>query len=94
MWSLNGMVVLSLTSHEPIITNDRFTSASYNRTDSFVSEMIIHDVQPSDSGLVQCSLQNSNVFGSAFLSVQGESAGGSQVLSEAHSCAVILGAHL
>ncbi|XP_034370775.2 immunoglobulin superfamily member 5 [Arvicanthis niloticus] len=94
MWSLNGIVVLSLTSHEPIITNDRFTSASYNRTDSFVSEMIIHDVQPSDSGLVQCSLQNSNVFGSAFLSVQGESAGGSQVLSEAHSCAVILGAHL
>lgn len=78
MWTLNDMVVLSLTSQGPIITNNRFTYASYNSTDSFISEMIIHDVQPSDSGLVQCSLQNSHVFGSAFLSVQGESAGGLQ----------------
>ncbi|XP_031220683.1 immunoglobulin superfamily member 5 isoform X1 [Mastomys coucha] len=70
MWTLNDMVVLSLTSQGPIITNNRFTYASYNSTDSFISEMIIHDVQPSDSGLVQCSLQNSHVFGSAFLSVQ------------------------
>lgn len=70
MWSLNGIVELSVTSQEPIITNNRFTSASYNSTDSFISEMIIHDVQLSDSGPVQCSLQNSNVFGSAFLSVQ------------------------
>lgn len=80
MWTLNGVVVLSLTSQEPIITNDRFISESYNRSDSFISEMIILDVQPSDSGLVKCSLQNSNVFGSAFLSVQGESAGGSKGL--------------
>lgn len=94
MWALNGIVELSVTSQEPIITNNRFTSASYNRTDSFVSEMIIHDVQPSDSGLVQCSLQNSNVFGSAFLSVQGESAGGSQVPSESLRWAGTLGAHL
>ncbi|XP_052014386.1 immunoglobulin superfamily member 5 [Apodemus sylvaticus] len=70
MWTLNEVVVLSLTSQEPIITNDRFISESYNRTDSFISEMIILDVQPSDSGVVRCSLQNSNVFGSAFLSVQ------------------------
>lgn len=75
MWALNGIVELSLTSQAPIITNNRFTSASYNRTDSFVSELIIHDVQPSDSGLVQCSLQNSKVFRSAFLSVQ-DSIGG------------------
>lgn len=94
MWALNGIVELSLTSQEPIITNNRFTSASYNSTDSFISEMIIHNVQLNDSGPVQCSLQNSNVFGSAFLSVQGESAGGLQGPSGAHSCAVILGAHL
>lgn len=76
MWSLKGVVQLSVTSQEPIITNNRFTSVSYNSTDNFISEMIIHDVQPDDSGPVQCSLQNSDVFGTAFLSVQGESAGG------------------
>ncbi|EDL03675.1 immunoglobulin superfamily member 5 isoform X4 [Mus musculus] len=70
MWTLNQMVVLSLTTQGPIITNNRFTYASYNSTDSFISELIIHDVQPSDSGSVQCSLQNSHGFGSAFLSVQ------------------------
>lgn len=82
MWTLKNVVMLSITSQETIITNDRFTSASYNGSDSFISEMIIHDVQPSDSGLVQCSLQNSDVVGTAFLSVEGESAGGP---SEAHS---------
>ncbi|XP_021510618.1 immunoglobulin superfamily member 5 isoform X2 [Meriones unguiculatus] len=70
MWSLKGVVELSITSQEPIITNERFTSASYNSSNSFISEMVIHDVQPSDTGPVQCSLQNSDVFGSAFLSVQ------------------------
>lgn len=70
MWALNGIVELSLTSQKPIITSNRFTSASYNSTDSFISEMIIHNVQLNDSGPVQCSLQNSNVFGSAFLLVQ------------------------
>lgn len=91
MWSLNGVVELSITSQETIITNERFTSVNYNGSDSFISEMIIHDVQPSDSGLVQCSLQNSNVVRSAFLSVQGEPAGGP---SEAHSCVMTLGVHL
>ncbi|KAH0513563.1 Immunoglobulin superfamily member 5 [Microtus ochrogaster] len=70
MWTLKNVVMLSITSQETIITNDRFTSASYNGSDSFISEMIIHDVQPSDSGLVQCSLQNSDVVGTAFLSVE------------------------
>ncbi|XP_051006266.1 immunoglobulin superfamily member 5 isoform X1 [Acomys russatus] len=70
MWALKGVVQLSVTSQEPIITNNRFTSASYNSSDSFVSEMIIHDVQPDDSGPVRCSLQNSDIFGTAFLSVQ------------------------
>lgn len=80
MWALNGIVELSLTSQEPIITNNRFTSASYNSTDSFISEMIIHNVQLNDSGPVQCSLQNSNVFGSAFLSVQDSIGGEGQAL--------------
>uniref|UniRef100_A0A8C2QJQ4 Immunoglobulin superfamily, member 5 n=1 Tax=Cricetulus griseus TaxID=10029 RepID=A0A8C2QJQ4_CRIGR len=76
MWSLKGVVVLSITSQETIITNERFTSINYNGSDSFISEMVIRGVQPGDSGLVQCSLQNSNVVRSAFLSVQ-ESTGSS-----------------
>ncbi|XP_010634830.1 immunoglobulin superfamily member 5 isoform X3 [Fukomys damarensis] len=70
MWALKGTVVLSITPREPIITNDRFTSASYDLDGNFISEMVIHDVQPSDSGPVRCSLQNSDLAGSAFLSVQ------------------------
>ncbi|XP_005375832.1 PREDICTED: immunoglobulin superfamily member 5 isoform X1 [Chinchilla lanigera] len=70
MWALKGTVVLSVTPREPIITNDRFTSASYDLDGNFVSEMIIHNVQPSDSGLVRCSLQNSDLAGYAFLSVE------------------------
>ncbi|XP_060251988.1 immunoglobulin superfamily member 5 isoform X3 [Ovis aries] len=70
MWALRGTVVLSMTPSEPIITSDRFTSASYQEGGNFISEMIIHDVQLSDAGQVKCSLQNSNRDGSAFLSVQ------------------------
>ncbi|XP_055270146.1 immunoglobulin superfamily member 5 isoform X2 [Moschus berezovskii] len=70
MWALRGTVVLSMTPSEPIITSDRFTSASYQEDGNFISEMIIHDVQLSDTGQVKCSLQNSNRDGSAFLSVQ------------------------
>ncbi|KAM6224041.1 immunoglobulin superfamily member 5 [Rhynchocyon petersi] len=70
MWALNDMVVLSLTPKEPIITNNRFTSASYEVDGNFVSEMIIQDVQLSDAGRVKCSLQNSDRDGFAFLSVQ------------------------
>ncbi|XP_047652791.1 immunoglobulin superfamily member 5 isoform X3 [Phacochoerus africanus] len=70
MWALKGTVVLSVTPTEPIITNDRFTSASYEEGGNFISEMIIHDVQLSDAGQVKCSLQNSDRDGSAFLSVQ------------------------
>lgn len=70
MWALKDTVVLSVTPQEPIITNDRFTSANYNVSGNFVSEMIVHDVQPADEGPVRCSLQNSDLFGSAFLSVQ------------------------
>ncbi|XP_037687407.1 immunoglobulin superfamily member 5 isoform X3 [Choloepus didactylus] len=70
MWALNGTVILSVTPKEPIITNDRFTSASYEVGGDFVSEMIIHDVQLNDSGRITCSLQNSDRDASAFLSVQ------------------------
>lgn len=70
MWALKGTVVLSMTPSEPIITSDRFTSASYQEGGNFISEMIIHDVQLSDAGQVKCSLQNSDRDGSAFLSVQ------------------------
>ncbi|XP_025305605.1 immunoglobulin superfamily member 5 isoform X3 [Canis lupus dingo] len=71
MWSLNGTVVLSITPTEPIITNDRFTSASYEEGGNSISEMIIHDVQLGDAGIIKCSLQNSDRDASAFLSVQG-----------------------
>lgn len=79
MWALEGTVVLSVTPTEPIITNERFTSESYDLGDNFVSEMVIHSVQFNDSGQVRCSLQNSNRDGSAFLSVQGVYAGGSNL---------------
>ncbi|KAM5335953.1 immunoglobulin superfamily member 5 isoform 2-T2 [Glossophaga mutica] len=72
MWALNGTVVLSITPKEPIITSDRFTSASYEEEGgNFISEMIIHDVKFSDAGRIKCSLQSSDSEGSAFLSVQG-----------------------
>ncbi|XP_029796489.1 immunoglobulin superfamily member 5 [Suricata suricatta] len=70
MWALNGTVVLSITPSEPIITNDRFTSASYQEGGNSISEMIIHDVQLRDAGHIKCSLQNSGRDASAFLSVQ------------------------
>ncbi|KAF3816071.1 hypothetical protein GH733_016173 [Mirounga leonina] len=70
MWALNDTVVLSITPTEPIITNDRFTSASYEEGSNSISEMIIHDVQLQDAGRIKCSLQNSDRDASAFLSVQ------------------------
>lgn len=70
MWALNDMVVLSVTPTESIITNDRFTSASYEEGSNSISEMIIHDVQLRDTGRIKCSLQNSDRDASAFLSVQ------------------------
>ena len=78
MWSLNGTVVLSITPTEPIITNDRFTSASYEEGGNSISEMIIHDVQLGDAGIIKCSLQNSDRDASAFLSVQGGYTGASE----------------
>uniref|UniRef100_A0A8C9AJI8 Immunoglobulin superfamily member 5 n=1 Tax=Prolemur simus TaxID=1328070 RepID=A0A8C9AJI8_PROSS len=92
MWALEGTVVLSVTPTEPIITNERFTSKSYDLGDTFLSEMVIHDVQFNDSGQVRCSLQNSNRDGSAFLSVQVMGAllipSGSLVVTEDKPCNV------
>nr|XP_035972878.1 immunoglobulin superfamily member 5 isoform X4 [Halichoerus grypus] len=70
MWALNDTVMLSITPTETIITNDRFTSASYEEGSNSISEMIIHDVQLQDAGRIKCSLQNSDRDASAFLSVQ------------------------
>uniref|UniRef100_A0A8C5JY15 Immunoglobulin superfamily member 5 n=1 Tax=Jaculus jaculus TaxID=51337 RepID=A0A8C5JY15_JACJA len=93
MWALKGTVELSITPQAPIITNNRFTSASYQDVDgNFVSEMIIHDVQPSDSGPVQCSIQNSDLHGTAFLSVEVMGTlnipGNSLVVTEGEPCNV------
>ncbi|XP_073087421.1 immunoglobulin superfamily member 5 isoform X2 [Manis javanica] len=92
MWALNGTVVLSITPKEPIITNKRFTSVSYEEGGNFISEMIIHDVQLSDAGHIKCSLQNSDRDGSAFLSVQVMGAlhipGGSLIVTEDEPCNV------
>lgn len=71
MWALNGTVVLSVTPMGVIITSKHFTSENYTEGSDFTSELIIHDVQPSDAGHIKCSLQNSDREGSAFLSVQG-----------------------
>ncbi|XP_043730403.1 immunoglobulin superfamily member 5 isoform X3 [Cervus elaphus] len=90
MWALRGTVVLSMTPNGSIITNDRFTSASYQEGANFISEMIIHDVQLSDAGQVKCSLQNSDRDGAAFLSVQVMGRllipGGSLVVIEDNPC--------
>ncbi|XP_015396726.1 immunoglobulin superfamily member 5 [Panthera tigris] len=92
MWALNGTVVLSITPSEPIITNDRFTSASYQEGGNSISEMIIHDVQLRDAGHIKCSLQNSDRDASAFLSVQVMGAllipGGNLVVAEDEPCNV------
>ncbi|XP_036295931.1 immunoglobulin superfamily member 5-like [Pipistrellus kuhlii] len=71
MWALNGPVVLSITPKEVIITSNRFTAENYTEGGNFTSDMIINDVQLSDTGRIKCSLQNSGREGFAFLSVQG-----------------------
>ncbi|XP_047575766.1 immunoglobulin superfamily member 5 isoform X2 [Lutra lutra] len=92
MWALNDTVVLSITPSEPIITNKRFTSASYEEGGNSISEMIIHDVQLGDAGRIKCSLQNSDRDASAFLSVQvmGELLipGGNLIVTEDKPCNV------
>lgn len=78
MWALNGVVVLSLTPTQAIITNERFTSESYQVDSDFISELIIRDVQLKDAGQVRCSLQDSDRDSSALLAVQGRYMAGTQ----------------
>ncbi|XP_054980518.1 immunoglobulin superfamily member 5 [Sorex araneus] len=72
MWTLNGVVVLSLTPSEVIVTNERFTEQSYpvGAGGGNISELTIHSVQLGDAGQVSCSLQGNGQSSTAVLSVQ------------------------
>ncbi|XP_040515602.1 immunoglobulin superfamily member 5 isoform X4 [Gallus gallus] len=71
IWLLNTNPVLTvINSHGPIETSDRFTSQSYNNSQSFTSELIIHNTQLNDSGRIECSIQKIDGSSFAFLSVQ------------------------
>ncbi|XP_042666270.1 immunoglobulin superfamily member 5 isoform X1 [Centrocercus urophasianus] len=71
IWLLNANPVLTvISSHGPIETSDRFTSHSYNNSQSFTSELIIHNTQLNDSGKIECSIQKLDGSSFAFLSVQ------------------------
>ncbi|NXH12986.1 IGSF5 protein, partial [Bucco capensis] len=72
IWLANGKPVLTvINSQGPIETSDRFTSQNYtSSSDESTLELIIHNTQLSDSGKIECSLQQSSESSFAFLSVQ------------------------
>ncbi|NXG70021.1 IGSF5 protein, partial [Baryphthengus martii] len=71
IWLSNGMPVLTVTSSQgPIETSDRFTSQNYTSGNEITLELIIHNTQLSDSGKIECSIQQSSENNFAFLSVQ------------------------
>ncbi|KGL79534.1 Immunoglobulin superfamily member 5, partial [Tinamus guttatus] len=71
IWLSNGSPVLTVVNPQgAIITSDRFTSQNYTSTSGFTSELIIHDTRLSDSGKIECSTQQADESGSAFLWVQ------------------------
>ncbi|XP_026529773.1 immunoglobulin superfamily member 5 isoform X3 [Notechis scutatus] len=72
IWLFNGNPKLSVLSDgETIVTDKRYTQKGSNISGSrFTSELMIHDVQLTDSGQIKCSLQNNNDNRYAFLSVQ------------------------
>ncbi|NXI53603.1 IGSF5 protein, partial [Chloroceryle aenea] len=71
IWLSNGKPVLTVTSSQgPIETSDRFTSQNYTSGNEFTLELIIHNTQLSDSGKIECSIQQSIENNFAFLSVQ------------------------
>ncbi|NXW66466.1 IGSF5 protein, partial [Eurystomus gularis] len=71
IWLSNANPVLTITSSQgPIETSDRFTSHNYTSGNEFTSELIIHNTQLSDSGKIECSIQQSSENNFAFLSVQ------------------------
>ncbi|NWI92746.1 IGSF5 protein, partial [Pitta sordida] len=71
IWLSNGNPVLTvLSSQGSIETTDRFTSRNYTSGSDFTSELIIHNTRLSDSGKIECSIQQPSENNFAFLSVQ------------------------
>ncbi|NXD24065.1 IGSF5 protein, partial [Spelaeornis formosus] len=71
IWLSKGSPVLTVTSSQGSVeTTERFTSRNYTSGDEFTSELIIHNTQLSDSGRVECSIQQPSENNFAFLSVQ------------------------
>lgn len=59
-----------LSSGQTIVTDEQYTQTGSNTSDNrFTSELMIHNVQLTDSGEIRCSLQN-NDYRYAFLLVQ------------------------
>ncbi|NXR09335.1 IGSF5 protein, partial [Semnornis frantzii] len=72
IWLSNGSPVLTVTSAQgPVLgPSDRFTSQNYTSSNGFTLELIIHNTQLSDSGKIECSIQQFGESRFAFLSVQ------------------------
>ncbi|NWI60353.1 IGSF5 protein, partial [Calyptomena viridis] len=71
IWLFNGNPVLTVISSQGSVeTTERFTSQNYTSGTEFTSELIIHNTQLSDSGKVECSIQQPSEDNFAFLSVQ------------------------
>lgn len=72
IWLSKGSPVLTvLNSQGSVETTDRFTSQNYTSGGEFTSELVIHNTQLSDSGRIECSIQQPSENNFAFLSVQG-----------------------
>ncbi|NWV14222.1 IGSF5 protein, partial [Ptilonorhynchus violaceus] len=71
IWLSKGSPVLTVISSQGSVeTTDRFTSHNYTSGSEFTSELIIHSTQLSDSGRIECSIQQPSENNFAFLSVQ------------------------
>ncbi|NXI42525.1 IGSF5 protein, partial [Galbula dea] len=72
IWLLNAKPVLTVINPQGAIeTSDRFTSQNYtSSSNDSTLELIIHNTQLSDSGKIECNLQQSSESSFAFLSVQ------------------------
>ncbi|NWY59299.1 IGSF5 protein, partial [Chionis minor] len=71
IWLSNGNPVLTVTNpHGALETSDRFTSENYTSSTEFISELIIHNTRLSDSGKIECSIQQLGKSSFAYLSVQ------------------------
>ncbi|XP_014111130.1 PREDICTED: immunoglobulin superfamily member 5 isoform X2 [Pseudopodoces humilis] len=71
IWLSQGSPVLTVISSQGSVeTTERFTSHNYTTGDEFTSELIILNTQLSDSGRIECSIQQPSENNFAFLSVQ------------------------